>query len=100
MSEKKYGLGSNKPMDLVMKYLGWFPEGLQDWEPVIETPLSEVTMVSPDHKERIELLMWQQISKDAFPLEFFGDKRSVGHHRFCIVSEKKKPTVRFIIPMH
>ena len=115
MSEvKKYRLGNqSEEYELITKYLGWIPEGFTSWykwhwaeqkrrlkSSFKPGPAPEVTIVSPDQSQKIILLMHQQIIKDAFPLNFFGEERAKDWHQFCIVSEKETPKEQFIIPLH
>lgn len=102
---KKYQLG-NQPEEygLITKYLKWLPEGKKDWDhlffPFSLKKETEVIIVDPEEKEKVIIIMHQEIIKDAFPMYFFGEERANNWHRFCIVSTKENPSERFIIPMH
>lgn len=112
MEEKRtYRLGNqDKEYQLITDYLGWFPEGQSDWEAWIEKHIFEpsdtrknpelLTLVSPDKKEKVELLMGHALIKDAFPLDFFTEVRAKKWWRFYKVSNKENPAVEFVIPLH
>ena len=118
MSNTKYRLG-NQPeeYELVTKYLGWIPDGFPDWQSWIRSedekkyakelheilkdqPPVQLIIVSPDKKEKVTLLMDHQVSKDAFPLSFYGEKRAEKWWQFYIVALQEKPDEKFIIPLY
>lgn len=107
IKEKKYRLG-NQPdkYKLVTNYLGWLPEGENDWFNFL-FPFSssgmkdkEIVIFNPQKTEKVTVVLHQQISKDAFPLTFFGESRAKNWHHFCIVSKTDSPMEKFIIPLH
>lgn len=110
MSTKtKYRLGSqSEPTELWDEYLGWIPEGTKSWDEflsdyyVLNTPKppSTVTLVSPNGEEKVTFDLHHGISKDAFPLEFFGEERAKNWHKFYFVSKMGAPETKFVIPMH
>jgi len=108
MEDKKYRLGNqSREYELITKYLGWLPEGISDWHDWVwetyfksSTSGTELTIVSPDQKQKVTLKMKQFIIKDAFPLSFYGEERAQGWHRFYIVSLLETPLELFIIPLH
>lgn len=109
MEEKKYRLGNQaKEYELQTKYLGWLPEGFTDWYDWVwenyfnHDPIPPLTIMSPDKNEKVILQMHQFIIKDAFPLSFFGEKRSENWFRFYIVSLASNEPLpeKFIIPLH
>jgi len=103
---KKYRLGNqNERYELETNYIGWFPDGENDWNNflnplnVSESKNKEITLVNSTKTEKIILEMHQTIIKDAFPMEFFIEERAKDWHRFCIVC-KKNNMEKFIIPLH
>ncbi len=105
----KYRLGNQSTeYELITTYLGWIPNGYIDWEDFAtknmfklssERP-REITLTSPDQKEKVELLMDHALVKDAFPLSFFGEERAENWWRFYKVSTKRDPRTQFVIPLH
>lgn len=106
-SVKKYRLGNQSTeYALETNYLGWFPEGENDWDNFLDpfetsrNKNKEITLVNSVKTEKVVLIMHQPIIKDAFPMEFFIEERAKNWHRFCIVSTKDNPLEKFIIPLH
>ncbi len=107
MSEtKKYRLG-NQPeeYELSEKYLGWIPKDLGSWKEFYRKHAARsfpevVTLVSPNGEENVTFNLDHGISKDAFPLSFFGEARAAEWDNFLMVSEMGTPEAKFIIPMH
>lgn len=106
--EKKYRIG-NQPEEYELKtdYLGWLPKDTVGWFEFLH-PSSDinfkangkdVTIVSPDKKEMI-LVIDYVITKDAFPMSFYGEERSNNWRVFCIVSTKNNREEKFIIPSY
>jgi hypothetical protein len=107
MDAKKYRLGNQpKEYELVTNYLGWLPEHKKDWFDFLfpfnssEIRGRKIIILNPQKTEKIEIILHQQIIKDAFPLSFFGEERAKNWHHFCIVSKADKATEQFIIPLH
>lgn len=102
MKYMKYQIGSEpKECELRENYLGWLPEGNKDWEDMFLefTKNTELTIVNPKGSVRRKIFLHHFIIKDAFPMSFFGEKRSNNWGVFAIVS-KEKTSERFIIPLY
>jgi len=110
MSEtKKYCLeNQHEEYELSEKYLGWTPEGFSNWEVFHneyslcdwKTRPEHITLVSPDGGKRIVFNLYQYLMKAAFPLSFFAEDRAKNWWNFLLLSEKKSPNAKFILPMY
>src|SRR3989338_6686115 len=105
VTEKQtYRLGNqDREYKLLTKYLGWFPDGVKEWWDFFGTKNRDgqyVTIFSPDKIGEVKIILRRQIIKDAFPLSFFGEKRSQNWYSFCVVSTQDNPDEEFIIPLH
>lgn len=102
---QKYRLG-NQPEEYELKtdYLGWFPEGDKDWfenilDPFYEYKNKEINLLGPN-EERVTLIMYQMLIKDAFHMKVFREKRFENWHSFCLVSLQDRLEEKFLIPLH
>lgn len=94
--------------ELLDKYLGWFPKGFADWEGFRheysscdrESRPKNITLVSPSGKKTVVLNLDKHLTREAFPMSFFGEQRAVLWWHFLLVSKKETPKTKFIIPMH
>lgn len=109
MEIKKYRLGNQSTeYKLVTKYLGWLPDDGSNWRDffsLLEATFSEIkdkeaTITDPEKNKKITIIIDRQITKDAFPISFYGEERSKDWSNFCIVSNKEKPSEKFIIPLY
>jgi hypothetical protein len=106
IAESKYRIG-NQPEEYLLetKYLGWFPEGENEWFNFLDRLRipsidgKEVVIVSPDKKENAVLVLHRRITKDAFSVAFFDEERAKNWWAFCIISQKDNPSEEFIIPL-
>ena len=105
----EYRLG-NQPEKyrLETMYLGWAPKGDPEWNDfltaeILSTSLDtprEITLLSPNGQNGKKLLFHHMLSKDAFPLHFFGEKRAKNWFRFYKVEDPDVPGIKFVIPVH
>lgn len=98
---KKYRLG-NQPEEYELKevYLGWIPEN-DDWFRLCLYHESnrKLKIINPKKEgESQTLFLHKFITKDAFPLSFFGEKRASEWCDFAIVSDDEN-SEKFIIPL-
>jgi ribosomal protein S8E len=98
---KKYRLG-NQPQEYELKedYLNWLPMGIEDWQEWCFNKIrnTELVIFNPQDKTEKIIFLHHFISKDAFPLEFFGEERAEKWNSFAIVSETQT-SEKFIIPL-
>jgi hypothetical protein len=108
-TKKKYRLGNqSEEYELKTDYIGWLPKDTNDWLEFLhpssyvtfDATGKEVTIVSPDNKEKVTLMLHQEITKDAFPMSFYGEKTAENWNHFCIVATNMHPLTKFIIPLH
>lgn len=108
---RKYRLGNQaEEYALSECYLGWKPDGYHDihdwtWSQTYNQSskqkggITTLLLVGPG-SEKIELIVYQLLIKDAFPLDFYGEERSKQWSSFAIVSIKDISDEKFIIPLH
>lgn len=111
---KRYRLG-NRPESypVLDSYVGWLPEGYKSWDDFLwDAPDGEIgprgpyevpemlKLASDSGGQIVDLIPYQIISKDAFPLEFYGEERAKDWTHFLIVGAAGMPDERFIIPMY
>ena len=113
LATRKYRIsGQAGEYDLVTKYLDWFPEGFKSWivwsdkafkrfSLKFEDTVTEVTIVNADESEKITLLIYKRLLKDALGpnTSIYGDKRADNVNYFYLVSTQSDPTNKFIIPL-
>jgi hypothetical protein len=103
MSEqtKKYRLG-NQPQEYELKedYLSWLPKGDEGWQDLCFDNIRNTVLVIINPKDKAEKIIFLHyfISKDAFPLSFFGEDRSEEWNSFAVISETAT-SEKFIIPL-
>lgn len=99
---KKYRLGNqSQEYELKEDYLGWLPKGYEDWFDLCLENIrnTEIVIMNSEDKAEKTLFLHHFITKDAFPLSFFGENRSEKWNSFAIISETKI-SEKFIIPLH
>lgn len=98
---KKYRLGNqSQEYELKEDYLNWLPMGIEDWQEWCFNKIrnTELVIFNPEDKAEKIIFLHHFISKDAFPLSFFGEDRSEKWNSFAIVSETAT-SEKFIIPL-
>lgn len=106
---KRYRLGNQPELyELSVNHLGWTPVGFKTWDDLLfdEDDMGRRSLpivcklrdASGEHEVAVILHQW--LSKDAFPLHFFGEDRFENWHRFVKVSYENEPLTLFVIPMH
>lgn len=111
MSKTRYTLGndSSETYELSDTHIGWIPEGCADWQAYhakntlldFTNSTHELTLVNQVNNERVTLLLYQYLIKDAFHTsQIFQDSRFNEWFNFGIVSTKDLPDEKFIIPLH
>lgn len=101
-SMKKYRLGNqSEEYELRENYLGWIPEGGKNWENITfkNVKNTELTIINPDNQRKEIIFLHSSITKEAFPMNFFGEERSDKFSVFAIISETKT-SEKFIIPLY
>ena len=99
---KKYRLGNQtKEYELSDDYLGWLPEGQADWQSMFLDFVknTELTIINPNDQAKEKIFLHHFIIRDAFPMSFFGEKRSRNWWVFAIVS-RDQASEEFIIPLY
>ena len=104
--QKKWKLGNQEEAyELVETYVGWLPKGFTDWEKWVDDNYWEyakpkdLTLENVNKTESVTFDLHVFISKEAFPLNFYGEEIAQRCHRFFIVSLSEKPSEKFIIPL-
>jgi hypothetical protein len=107
---RRYRLGNqSEEYEVSENYLGWKPDGFQDWYDAIteddgvnRSPCPFIlNLASPDGSQTVWIIVHQPLTKDAFPLNFFGEERAKDWSHFAIVSLfEGKPWELFVIPLH
>ncbi len=106
---RRYKLGNqSEEYQLSGSFLGWKPVGFKDWydafieeDGVKRRPRPfPLTLVSPDNTQTVLIFVHQPLTKDAFPLHFIGEARSIDWSSFALISLKEAPRELFIIPLH
>lgn len=101
LKAKKYRLGNqSQEYELKEDYLGWLPMGIEDWQEWCFNKIrnTELVIFNPQDKTEKIIFLHHFISKDAFPLSFFGEDRSEKWNSFAIVSDNQN-SEKFIIPL-
>jgi len=105
----KYRLGNQPEVyGLSEEYLGGKPLDFANWDAVIfdENMVNRrpcpftFNLADASGKHTVCLVFHQLLTKDAFPMSFFGEARSGDWYRFAKVSLEEDPWELFIIPLH
>jgi len=99
---KKYRLGGYpEEYELKEDYLEWLPEGYEDWEQLFLESIKKTkfTLVNPESEVKKTIFLHKFVIKDAFPMSFHSEERSVQWRVFAIVS-KTETSKKFIIPLY